>query len=196
MDIQDIVELSPLQQGLLFHALREPKSSVYFEQLNCTLRGVLDVTNFRRAWEHVVSRHDALRTALQWEDLEKPYQIVYRSVGFPFEFLDWAGLGEAEQQSRLARHLEADRASGFEMTSAPLMRVAVIRMSEQRHQFVFSFHHLMLDGWSLMIVLSEVFRAYEAYVAGRSPEFGPAHSFREYVSWLQQQDMETPERFW
>jgi hypothetical protein len=96
MDIQDIVELSPLQQGLLFHALRDPKSPVYFEQVNCTLRGALDVEGFQRAWEYVVSRHDALRTALQWEDLEKPYQIVYRAVPMPFQFLDWSQLSGDE----------------------------------------------------------------------------------------------------
>ena len=195
-NIQDIFELSPLQQGLLFHTLHEPKSSVYFEQVNCALRGVLDVPKFQCAWGEVLSRHDALRMAVQWEDLEKPYQIVYRSVSLPFQFHDWTPFPNAEGQNRLARFLEEDRNKGFELTRAPLMRISVIKMADDRHQFVFSFHHLLLDGWSLMIVLNEIFRAYEAYVNGTNPNLSRPCSFRGYVSWLQQQDLEHAQRFW
>ena len=77
--VQDIYELSPMQQGMLFHTLYAPESGVYFEQRNCLLAGPLDVAAFKRAWQTVVERHAVLRTAFYWDEADKPLQVVYSS---------------------------------------------------------------------------------------------------------------------
>src|SRR5438046_651527 len=101
--IEDINELSPLQQGLLFHALHEPKSGAYFEQLSCSLRGNLHIKAFERAWQEVLDRHTSLRSAFFWEELEKPLQITYQKVQVPFGLLDWRRFDTQEQKERLER---------------------------------------------------------------------------------------------
>src|SRR5262249_35884232 len=91
-DLEDIYPLTPLQQGILFHALYEPDSGAYVEQLGCVIRGELDVPSFRRAWQRVLERHPALRTAFRWEGLEQPLQVVHTQAALPFLEQDWRAL--------------------------------------------------------------------------------------------------------
>src|SRR4051812_35581142 len=94
-NVEDIYELSPLQQGLLFHALHDPESGIYFMQSGQRMEG-LDVGVFLRAWQRLVDRHSVLRTSFHWEGLDRPIQVVHRKVELPVEQLDWRGLGPAE----------------------------------------------------------------------------------------------------
>jgi NRPS condensation-like uncharacterized protein len=195
-DVEDIYPLSPLQQGLLFHTLQAPESGVYFEQLSAVLGGDLEVASFKRAWQKVLERHALLRTAFYWEELSEPLQVVHRQVELPWVEEDWRGLSPNEQQGRFEAFLEADRGRGFELGQAPLMRGALLRVAEDAHQFVWSFHHLLLDGWSLPLVLKEVLAYYEAYCGGRELQLGSPRPYRDYIVWLQRQDLAQAEGFW
>src|SRR4028119_2284308 len=146
--IEDIYELSPMQQGMLFHTLAAPNSGMYFEQLSCTLQGNLDVSKFKQAWQQVVERHPILRTAFFWEGLEKPYQVVYRRVDLPWEVQDWRELSPQAQEKQLEAFLKADRERGFELSRSPLIRLTLIRIAEDAYHFVRSHHHILLEGWS------------------------------------------------
>src|SRR5215813_3430317 len=126
-NIEDIYPLSPVQQGILFHSLSATETGTYVEQLVCTLSGDLAVAAFKRAWAEVLARHAALRTLFVWNRGEKPLQIVRRSVDFPFEQYDWRDLSHAEQERRLDALLENDRHRGFNLSEAPLMRLALVR---------------------------------------------------------------------
>src|SRR5262249_47072652 len=75
---------SPMQQGLLFHALYAPNSRAYFLQMGCQMRGELDAAAFRRAWEELVSRHDILRTGFLWQGVTQPLQVVREHVDLPW----------------------------------------------------------------------------------------------------------------
>src|SRR5215213_3271851 len=97
--VEDIYPLAPLQQGMLFHSLSAPASGVYVEQVQCVLRGELNVSAFERAWQAVVARHPALRTAFVWEDLDEPMQAVRREVKLPWDWQDWRGYAADEQQA-------------------------------------------------------------------------------------------------
>src|SRR5262245_21153600 len=124
--IEDIYELSPLQQGMLFHTLYAPESHMYFEQFSFTLHAAIDVAAFEHAWQQVVDRHPILRTSFVWEGLEKPVQVVHRRVKLPVDRHDWSMLSSAVQTERLQAYLQADRERGFELSTAPLLRLAVI----------------------------------------------------------------------
>src|SRR5205085_8225850 len=115
-NIESIYELSPMQQGMLFHSLRSPQSGMYVEQLGCALRGPLDVAAFGRAWQHVVDRHAVLRTAFYWKEMDKPLQVVQRDARLPFDVEDWRDLPREAQRERFEGLLEADRLRGFELT--------------------------------------------------------------------------------
>ncbi|MHC4618918.1 MAG: amino acid adenylation domain-containing protein [Planctomycetota bacterium] len=195
-NIEDIYELSPLQQGMLFHSVYEPESPVYFEQLAITYGDFLDVTALKRAWQTVVDRNPVLRTSFHWENLEKPLQVVHRNVELPFKVLDWRHLSREQQQNRLWGLLDADRTRGFRLSEAPVMRVELIRLTDQAYQFIWSFHHIILDGWSTHLLSDEMAKYYQAYANQRSIPSITRPPYSDYIAWLQDQDLEQLESFW
>ena len=195
-NIVDFYPLTPMQQGMLFHTLYAPESGVYFQQLSCTLRGQLDAAIFKQAWQTIVERHPALRTALLWDGVAEPVQMVHRTVELAWQQHDWREADTLEQHERFQSFLETDRRRGFELSRAPLMRWALIQVADQAYRFVWSFHHALLDGWSMHLLLKEVLAVYEGALRGRPVQLHPSLPYRSYVSWLRQQDMGEAETFW
>ncbi|GAB1541056.1 hypothetical protein NUACC21_37260 [Scytonema sp. NUACC21] len=195
-NIEAAYPLSPMQQGMLFHTLYTPESGMYFQQLSCTFYGDLNVLAFQRAWQMVVDRHPVWRTAFVWENIEKPLQVVGRRVKLPWEQHDWRSLSPVEQQEKLEAFLEAHRVQGFKLSKAPLMGIALLQMDEKTYQFVWSYHHLLLDGWSLSLVFKEVFAFYSAYCEGKDLQLKRSRPYQDYIAWLQQQDLAKAEAFW
>ena len=194
-NIQNIYQLSPLQQGILFHCLHTPESHAYFVQLCCVLRGNLNITAFEKSWQQVVDRHTALRTAFYWQDLEKPHQIVYRKVQVSLEQHDWRAVDSSQQQQKLDDFLARERKKGFDLSQAPLMRLMLIRIADDSYYFVWSKHHLILDGWSTALVLKQVMEVYRTFCQGQNvPLITTAYG--DYIGWLRQQDLSKAEVFW
>ncbi len=195
-NIEDIYPLSPMQQGMLFESLYAPDSGVYFEQLSCTLRGKLDVIAFEQAWQQVVARHSILRTAFVWEQLTQPLQVVYRQVDVNLQTHDWREVSAREQQQQLELFLHSQRQQGFQLSQAPLMHLSLIQLSADTYQFVWSSHHLLLDGWSVPLIFKDLLYFYQAISQGKIPEQPIARSYRNYIAWLQKQDLALAEDFW
>ncbi len=195
-DVEDIYPLSPMQQGMLFHALYSPASAVYFEQSSWAIEGDLDATAFRRAWEQLTARHPILRTSFVWQGLDRPLQRVHRRFEVPFRVEDWRRRPAAEQASRLGSLLREDRTQGFDLTRAPLMRLVLARLDDRTWRLLWSVHHLLLDGWSIAALFDELFEVYGALTGGRQPELLPRRSFRDYIAWFEAQDPARDEAFW
>jgi amino acid adenylation domain-containing protein/non-ribosomal peptide synthase protein (TIGR01720 family) len=195
-NLEDIYPLSPMQEGMLFHSVYEPESGVYFEQLSCTLKGNLELPAFEQAWQQVIARHSIFRTAFIWENHHQPLQVVYRQVKLPLEINDWRLLSPSEQQDKLEIFIKSEQQQGFQLSLAPLMRLNLIQLNADIYQFVWSHHHLLLDGWSLPLVLKEVFEFYEAICQGRNFNDKPSLPYRNYIAWLQKQDLEQAKVFW
>ncbi|MGQ4733628.1 MULTISPECIES: condensation domain-containing protein, partial [Streptomyces] len=119
-DIEDVYPLSPLQQGMLFHALAEPDSGMYVEQIHWRLEGDLDRHALRSAWQGVLDAHPVLRTSFVCDQGDRPLQVVRRGQDVPFEFHDVSGLPESEQEIWLRDLLDADRVRGFDLSAPPL----------------------------------------------------------------------------
>jgi polyketide synthase PksJ len=194
--IEDLYPLSPMQQGMLFHALYAPRGGVHVWQLSCSLVGALDREAFRRALARLLERHPVLRTSFVWDDLEQPLQVVEREVPLPLAEEDWSGLPATERRERFERLLEAERTRGFDLAQAPLTRLLLIRESAERHRLIWSTHLILADGWSLAAVVRDLFRHYEAFRSGQDPRFETPRRFRDYISWLQQQDPAATAAFW
>jgi amino acid adenylation domain-containing protein len=195
-NIEDIYPLTPLQEGLLFHTLRAPGSGVYVVQVVLTFLGVPDVVHLHAAWRRVVGRHPVLRSLVTWEGRDRPLQVVRARVTLPLAQHDWRDLTDEEQAVRLDTWLGADRSQGFVLERAPLLRLALLRLGEASYRLAVTFHHLILDGWSLARLLEEVRVTHAALCAGRAADLPPVVPFRQYVTWLQSQDMVAAERFW
>src|SRR5262245_13956419 len=119
-NIADLYPLTPLQEGLLFHALYAPEKGVYVNQVICRLRGEVDSAALQQAWQWLLERHAILRTAFVWEELETPLQVVYERVMLPWAEQDWRPLEDATQPAQLAQFLETDRRRGVALEQAPL----------------------------------------------------------------------------
>jgi amino acid adenylation domain-containing protein/non-ribosomal peptide synthase protein (TIGR01720 family) len=195
-NIQDIYELSPLQQGILFHSLYAPESAVYFVQLCYSLKGNFNVVAFERAWQEVVNRHTVLRTAFYWENLEKPLQVVHREVEVSLIQQDWRDINPNEQPQKLQKLLESDRTANFDLTQPCLMRLNLIRCNDDCYYFIWSKHHLILDGWSTALVLKEVVEIYQHLYQDKNLPLILDTSFGNYIGWLQQQDLNKAKEFW
>ena len=194
--VADIYPLSPLQRGLLFHSLYEPDTAVYVISLACRLQGALDAEAFEQAWRLVVARHAVLRTAFVGHDLDVPLQVVLREAALPFIHEDWRHLPVAEQDQRFAELQRAERSRGFDFAQPPLMRLNLVRIGDHDHRLLWNVHHIVLDGWSLPLLLDEVFAAYAALSRRQAPLLSPARPFKDYVGWLQRQDMAKAEAYW
>ena len=157
-NIENVYELTPLQEGMLFHTLCAPSEHFYFEQFSVPLLGTIDVVAFRRAWQYVVDRHAVLRSAFHWEGISKPLQVVFHRIDLPFETKDWRTLSPTIQVAQLEDYIATDLARGFKVDEAPLLRVSLIQLAADRYQFVLSFHHALLDGWSKALLTREVLR--------------------------------------
>jgi amino acid adenylation domain-containing protein len=195
-NISAIYSLSPLQQGMLFRTISEPESSSYVAQFVCKLRGELDVSVLRQAWQQVINRHDILRTAFVWKDVDEPLQVVGTRVNLPWEEHDWCELSSNSQQQRLEEYLRAERRRGFDPTHAPLMRLSLIRMSEDESAFVWTYHHLLMDGWSTALLMREVANFYQVLLRGEPAPSYRARPYGEYIDWLRRQDISGAELFW
>jgi amino acid adenylation domain-containing protein len=195
-NIENIYELSPIQQGILFHSLYESESGAYFVQLSYGLRGMVNIAAFERAWQRVVAHHPPLRTSFHWEGLDKPLQVVHKKVQLPLEQLDWRGITPEEQQEKFQAFLLSDRQQGFNLSDESLLRLTLIRLGERHYHFVWSSHHIILDGWSGALVFKDFALLYEAFCRGEEIPLQSGDRFADYIAWLQQQDLSQAEAFW
>ena len=195
-NIEDIYPLSPTQQGMLFESLYAPDSGVYFQQLSLTLSGKLNVAAFEQAWQQVVAQHSILRTAFVWEQLAEPLQVVYRQVDVNLNSHDWQQLSAQDQQQQLELLLHSQRKQGFQLSQPPLIHLSLIQLSADSYQFIWSSHHLLLDGWSMPLVFKDLLYFYQAISQGETKTVKPTQSYRDYIAWLQKQDLAQAEQFW
>jgi non-ribosomal peptide synthase protein (TIGR01720 family) len=193
--IDDLYPLSPVQQGILFHTLYAPGSELYVTQLACTLHGSLNETALQHTWQHLIERHPVFRTAFLGE-FDQPLQYVRQQVSLPWQSDDWRSLTPEEQQVQLNSWLQSDRARGFNLGEAPVMRLTLIRLADQVYEFVWTSHHLLLDGWSLPLVFKEIFTTYAQFSRGQIPNVAFNRPYRDYITWLQAQDLTAAEAFW
>ncbi|WP_026607771.1 non-ribosomal peptide synthetase [Methylocapsa acidiphila] len=194
-EIADVYPLTPLQEGMLFHSLYAPRSGVYVEHLSCVLKGSLDPPAFEAAWGQVMREFAILRTGFAWDGLDAPLQLVHEAVAPPLVAHDWRSSPHEEQERLWAELLEEDWRQGFDFATAPLMRLALARTGDNSWNFLWSHHHILLDGWSAPLVLRRAFDCYRARVSGERPSQAPRALFRDYIAHLRGRDPTASERF-
>ncbi|MEV5427836.1 non-ribosomal peptide synthase/polyketide synthase [Streptomyces sp. NPDC052701] len=194
--VADLYPLTPMQAGMLFHSLMDPDSRTYVNQVQLVLRGVTDPYALAEAWQQTADANAVLRTRLVWQETAEPLQLVQHRATVPVTHHDWSGRPDRWCARELDALLEADRRAGVDLTAAPLMRLVLIRLSADRVRLVWTFHHVLLDGWSAAQVFDEVCERYAALTAGRRPDVPERAPFADYLRWLAGQDTTRAERHW
>ncbi len=195
-NVETFYPLAPAQKGVLFHSLYDPDAHVYFGQLGLTFCRMFDPSALERAWRKLCERHTALRTFFVWEGLPEPVQVVQERVEIEIERFDWSNLPDIAQREALAWFLKSDRERGMELTKAPLMRLTLARLSEERYRLIWSHHHAVMDGWSAPLVLKEFLTLYTSYQQGGDVSLPAVRPYRDYIVWLAKQDLTKAEVHW
>ena len=157
-----VYRLTALQQGMLGNSVFREGSGIDIEQLVATLHEPLEIPRLAQAWQAVVDRHEALRAEFRWQGVDWPGQSFHDHVPVEIEEYDLRGLGELAQEQGFSAYLADDRQCGFDLSRPPLFRLACFRIAAEEYRLVWSFHHILIDGRSIRIVLEEVFDCYEA----------------------------------
>ncbi|MGW7097727.1 amino acid adenylation domain-containing protein, partial [Streptomyces sp. NPDC054874] len=191
----DVLPLAPLQQGLLFHALYDENGSdVYNVQMAFGFEGELNGSALRAAAAELLRRHANLRAGFHPRENGDPVQVISREVELPWTVVDLSGLPEEAREEELTRLVGEDRVRRFDLTAPPLMRFTLVTMGPDRHRFLVTNHHILLDGWSTPVLLDELFALYATQGdASGLPRVTP---YRDYLTWLTAQDRAEAEAAW
>ncbi|MGN6150506.1 MAG: condensation domain-containing protein, partial [Lysobacteraceae bacterium] len=190
-DLQQLYASTAMQQGLIFHEM--VAGGAYVTQLDLSLVGVLDQEVFRSAWQRIVERHDIFRTIFVGDRL---VQLVRAHADVNWQAFDWRGLDVEAQAEQFLQHCWADKKQGFELTRAPLLRLAVMRLTDTRTRLLVSYHHALMDAWSQMVLFDELMQVYRALLHERAVELPAPVPYSNYVAWLADQDRAAAHRYW
>ncbi|WP_025718553.1 non-ribosomal peptide synthetase [Paenibacillus sp. 1-18] len=193
--LDKMMYLSPLQEGLLFHYLEHPASDQYFVQVRWEYHGRLEVSRYLEAWNSVIAENDCLRTCYVWESLDKPLQCIIRTAELDGTFLDFAAEQPERQQEYIERWMAQDRNRRFDL-SKPAYRLALIQTAPEAWTVIWSYHHILLDGWSLPLLLNRVHELYGCSLQNIMPRRSLSHSCDAFIRWLNGKDRTEAELFW
>ncbi|MCB1054529.1 MAG: amino acid adenylation domain-containing protein, partial [Acidobacteria bacterium] len=194
--IEAVYPLTPVQEGMLFHTVSQPGSGVYVEQLAFRAGADFSPQTFRRAVDAVMRRHPILRTGFSWERREEPLQVVLEECRLPVQERDWSGLSEAEVDERFGALLAKDRQRGFDLSKPPALRLRILGLGASGYLCLLSYHHILLDAWSLALVFGEILTHYRRGGEAPAAELASVVPFRTFVDWLGDRDPEDERAFW
>ena len=195
-EIEDLYPLSPLQHGLLLSLIENPNAGLYCEQVSFNLEEDLDLGLTERAWRRVLARHEILRSGFLWRDLDQPLQAVYSKAQLELTEHTWRSLSKEEQQERLKTLAEDERNRGFDLETPPLLRVSVVRLGEKACRILVSYSHLLMDGWTSPMIISEALQTYGALARGVDLDLAKPRPYRDYIAWLAGREAGADRDFW
>ncbi|WP_028595413.1 condensation domain-containing protein, partial [Paenibacillus assamensis] len=195
-EIQDIYSLSPMQEGILFHAMLDSKSTAYFEQIEFDIAGEVDVELVEESMNAVIARHDVFRTVFVTDKVKQPRQVVLKERPITVHYEDWVALSQDEQQEKLCQFRAADMAKGFDLVKDPLMRLTVFKLAATSYRWIWSHHHIVMDGWCVSIVMKQFMEYYQLKKQGLLVPRYKAVPYSSYIAWLGEQDKEEALSYW
>jgi amino acid adenylation domain-containing protein/non-ribosomal peptide synthase protein (TIGR01720 family) len=194
-EIEDILPLSPVQEGMLFHAFYDVAGpDVYNVQIALRLEGPLNEKSLQDAANTLLSRHKNLCVAFKYKDLDKPVQIVPKDVSVPWDTLDLSALEPAEREQSWAELMQRDRLARFNPSVSPLFRFLLVHCSAEEFRLLITTHHILVDGWSVPLMIPELQQLYEHH--GSAAALPRVTAFRDYLAWLSSRDRSAAETAW
>lgn len=197
-EIEDVYPLTPMQKGMLFHSLLDAESGAYFEQATLTIEGNINVPKLIESIELLSKRHAILRTNFYNEWRNKPLQIVYKDKGIEFNYqkTDELFRNEAEINLILQEYSEKDNQRGFDLYSDSLMRITLLQFDKDKYHMIWSFHHILMDGWCAPLLFNELFTNYYCLCQDKSIANVDVTPYSQYIEWLDNQDLNESSKYW
>jgi amino acid adenylation domain-containing protein/non-ribosomal peptide synthase protein (TIGR01720 family) len=196
VNVVDIYPLSSMQQGFLLYHLYAANRSVGIEQTCIKLQGNLNRQAFSQAWQQVIQQHTILRTSFVIDDFEQPLQLVHDNVPLKIDYQDWQLLSVEKQQEQIALYMQNDFNRGFSLTEPPLLRLGLLQIGGNNYYMVWSHHHLLLDGWSVHLVLRQVMDHYSAICSSTKPNISYAPEYKQYITWCLNIKADKSKSYW
>jgi len=195
-NIEDILALTPMQEGMLFHYLREPEGNYYLEQLSLKISGKIDINCFEQAWNFVIETNEMLRAVFRWEKLKSPTQLVLKNHTITLRYHDFSTKGIEERTGRLEEIKAKEREETFDLQEVPF-RVTLCKVEKERYEMIISNHHILYDGWSTGIILREFVTTYTNVFNKKNLGKPLKTKFKEFIRWNREQDRKNKEEtFW
>ncbi|OIN52221.1 non-ribosomal peptide synthase/polyketide synthase [Pseudomonas azotoformans] len=194
--IEDVYPLTPMQEGLLLHTLLEPGTGLYYMQDRYRINSALDPERFAQAWQAVIARHEALRASFCWNVGEDMLQVIHAPGSTPIEYLDWSADPESEHEPRLQALLKQEREAGFDLLNQAPFHLRLIRVGAERYWFMMSNHHILIDAWCRSLLMNDFFEIYMALGEGREAQLATPPRYRDYIAWLQRQNLSEARQWW
>ncbi len=191
-----VYKLSPLQEGMLFHHLYDGDSNAYTEQFIVNFPVGLDTAVFKSSWNYVLQNHSILRSSFIYDQLSIPVQCVHTSIHLPVKELDFSVLSPSDQEKEIQDFLARDRKTRFDFGQPPLMRIALIKTGVKSYQMIWTYHHILLDGWSMPVIMEEFLHAYEVLSLGELPEKKEEDRYEDFIKYISSKNPYEEEAFW
>ncbi|MET8159744.1 amino acid adenylation domain-containing protein [Sphaerisporangium sp. NPDC005289] len=193
--VEDIYPLSTLQTGILFHTLTAANADVYLTQVSWEL-GDIDAEVMALAWQEVTRRTAMLRTRFTWKAVYPALQVVERDVRLPVTRLDWSDRDPDRQRSALEDLLDDGRRNPFDLERAPIARITLIKIGPGNWRILLETHHILLDGWSITMLIGDALAVYQALVSGAELRLPARRPFRDFIAWQGERETGMDERYW
>jgi amino acid adenylation domain-containing protein len=184
-NVEGVYSLSPAQEGMFFHSMLEPAS--YVEQGMWDIQGSLEPTTFERAWQLLIQRHGILRTVFR-QTRRQAVQIVLRESPLSLISVDLQGMSAHEQSEEMQKVGAGELSKPIHIGEGPLFRIVLFRLSEAVWRMLWTYHHIILDGWTLAILLADLVKTYRELKKGNPVEATDEYPFANYLAWLKEQD--------
>ncbi|MFE7378723.1 condensation domain-containing protein, partial [Bacillus cereus] len=196
-EIENVYPLTPTQKGMLFYSLMNPQSEAYFEQATFDMQGSMNIEAFVQSLEQLIQRHAIFRTNFDvsaWND--EPLQIVYRNRKVDFHYEDLHEMEESSREEWMKKYTTEDKERGFNLAEDALMRMTILRTEAQTYRVIWSFHHILMDGWCIPLVTKDIFETYYAIQEQREPKLSVVTPYSNYIEWLEAQNHEESSEYW
>ncbi|VBB05118.1 phosphopantetheine attachment site [Lucifera butyrica] len=194
--IKDIYLLSPMQEGMLYHSLLDQESNAYFEQSSLSVKGKLDIRDLEASLNWLIARYDILRTVFIYENVDKPVQAVMKTRQAQICFEDISQLPAGEKKPFMEEFKQADRRRGFDLRKDLPLRISVLKTDNESYELIWSFHHIIMDGWCMAIIRREFLAIYNSLRKNSEPDLPKVYPYSDYIKWLAKQDRQEAALYW
>ncbi|WP_336473657.1 amino acid adenylation domain-containing protein [Bacillus sp. FJAT-51639] len=194
--IKNIYPLTPMQEGLLFHDMLNNESEAYFDQTVITIKEKLDLDLFRKSFQLLVNRHDALRTLFVYKETKQPLQIILEGRDVDVKYEDISYLSQIDQDKYITDFTSQDRQDRFDLEKDTLIRMTVLDLNKSSCKLILSFHHIIMDGWCIGTIIKDLFQIYRAMKQNTELNLDPVYPYSEYIHWLEKQNKMEAKAYW